>query len=111
VFFTQEYFPSKNLRQEMLDKEARNENFSIADVVEIASEVLQALSAIHESEIYHTNLKPENILIRYKTQDHGAKVLREIKITDIMTASILGDENIKPSPYRFLECWEGGLNY
>ena len=45
VFFTQEYFPSKNLRQEMLDKEARNENFSIADVVEIASEVLQALSA------------------------------------------------------------------
>ena len=111
VFFTQEYFPSKNLRQEMLDKEARNENFSIADVVEIASEVLQALSAIHESEIYHTNLKPENILIRYKTQDHGAKVLREIKITDIMTASILGDENIKPSPYRSPECWEGGLNY
>ena len=53
VFFTQEYFPSKNLRQEMLDKE-HNETFSIADVVEIASEVLQALSAIHESEIYHT---------------------------------------------------------
>ena len=111
VFFTQEYFPSKNLRQEMLDKEARNETFSIADVVEIASEVLQALSAIHESEIYHTNLKPENILIRYKTQDHGAKVFREIKITDIMTASILGDENIKPSPYRSPECWEGGLSY
>ena len=111
VFFTQEYFPSKNLRQEMLDKEARNETFSIADVVEIASEVLQALSAIHESEIYHTNLKPENILIRYKTQDHGAKVYREIKITDIMTASILGDENIKPSPYRSPECWEGGLSY
>ena len=43
----------------MLDKEARNETFSIADVVEIASEVLQALAAIHESEIYHTNLKPE----------------------------------------------------
>lgn len=111
VFFTQEYFPSKNLRQEMLDKEARNETFSIADVVEIASEVLQALAAIHESEIYHTNLKPENILIRYKTQDHGAKVYREIKITDIMTASILGDENIKPSPYRSPECWEGGLSY
>jgi serine/threonine protein kinase len=111
VFFTQEYFPSKNLRQEMLDKEARNETFSIADVVEIASEVLQALSAIHEAEIYHTNLKPENILIRYKTQDHGAKVFREIKITDIMTASILGDENIKPSPYRSPECWENGLQF
>ena len=111
VFFTQEYFPSKNLRQEMLDKEARNENFSIADVVEIASEVLQALSAIHGSEIYHTNLKPENILIRYKTQDHGAKVFREIKITDIMTAMIIGDENIKPSPYRSPECWDNGLSY
>ena len=105
MFFTQEYFPSKNLRQEMLDKEARNENFSIADVVEIASEVLQALSAIHEKDICHTNLKPENILIRYKTQDHGAKVFREIKITDIMTAAIL-DGKIKPSEYRSPECWE-----
>ena len=111
VFFTQEYFPSKNLRQEMLDKEARNENFSIADVVEIASEVLQALSAIHEHQLYHTNLKPENVLIRYKTQDHGARVLREIKITDVMTAAIIGDDHIKPSPYRSPECWENGLEY
>ncbi len=111
IFFTQEYFPSTNLRQEMLDKEARNENFSIADVVEIASEVLQALSAIHTSEIYHTNLKPENILIRYRTQEHGAKMFRDIKITDIVTAAILGDENIKPSPYRSPECWDGGLDY
>lgn len=111
IFFTQEYFPSTNLRQEMLDKEARNENFSIADVVEIASEVLQALSAIHASEIYHTNLKPENILIRYRTQEHGAKMFRDIKITDIVTAAILGDENIKPSPYRSPECWDGGLDY
>jgi serine/threonine protein kinase len=111
IFFTQEYFPSKNLRQEMLDKEARHESFSIADVVEIASEVLQALSAIHEQDLYHTNLKPENILIRYKTQDHGARVFREIKITDVMTASIIGDDHIKSSPYRSPECWEGGLSY
>ena len=111
VFFTQEYFPSKNLRQEMLDREARNENFSIRDVTEIATEVLKALSAIHEQGLYHTNLKPENILIRYKSADHGATVVREIKITDVMTASVLGDENIKPSPYRSPECWEGGLKY
>ena len=111
VFFTQEYFPSKNLRQEMLDREARNENFSIRDVTEIATEVLKALSAIHEQDLYHTNLKPENILIRYKSADQGATVIREIKITDVMTASILGDENIKPSPYRSPECWEGGLQY
>ena len=106
IFFTQEFFPSKNLRQEMLERESRNEPFSIRDVTEIAGEVLKALDAIHQQGLYHTNLKPENILIRYKTVDQGARVFREIKITDVMTASILGDANIKPSPYRAPECWE-----
>lgn len=111
VFFTQEYFPSKNLRQEMLDKEARNEPFSIREVTEIASEVLQALIAINTAGICHTNLKPENILIRYKTTDQGAKMHREIKIADVVAVAIIGDANIAETPYRAPECWAGGLQF
>lgn len=111
IFFTQEYFPSKNLRQEMLDKEARNEHFSITEVTEIASEVLQALTAINTAGICHTNLKPENILIRYKTTDQGAKMHREIKIADVVAVAIIGDANIAETPYRAPECWSGGLQF
>ena len=111
IFFTQEYFPSKNLRQEMLDKEARSESFSIREVTEIASEVLQALTAINTAGICHTNLKPENILIRYKTTDQGAKMHREIKIADVVAVAIIGDSNIAETPYRAPECWEGGLQF
>ena len=111
IFFTQEYFPSKNLRQEMLDKEARNEHFSITEVTEIASEVLQALTAINTAGICHTNLKPENILIRYKTTDQGAKMHREIKIADVVAVAIIGDANIAETPYRAPECWKGGLQF
>lgn len=111
IFFTQEYFPSKNLRQEMLDKEARNEPFSIREVTEIASEVLQALIAINNAGICHTNLKPENILIRYKTTDQGAKMHREIKIADVVAVAIIGDANIAETPYRAPECWTGGLQF
>jgi serine/threonine protein kinase len=104
IFFTQEYFPSVNLRQLILDYEAEEKLFAIKEACQIASKVLEALSAIHEQGIYHTNIKPENILIRHRRDDKTGRMVREIKITDIMAASILGDGSIAPSPYRAPEC-------
>jgi len=111
LFFTQEYFPGENLRDRMLQKEAMPESFSMKEVTEISTEVLSALQAIHDVGIFHTNLSPRNILLRYKTSDRGAKMSTDIKITDIMVVSILGDDKIQESPYRAPECWRGSLEY
>ena len=103
LFFTQEDFPSINLRQLLLEHQAENKDFSAAESFQVISKALDALSAIHEQGLIHTNIKPENILVRQRTNDDG-QTIREVKITDLMAASILGDEMIDESPYRSPEC-------
>ena len=72
---------------------------------------MQALIAINNAGICHINLKPENIFIRYKTTDQGAKMHREIKVADVVAVAIIGDANIAETPYRAPECWAGGLQF
>ncbi|MBM75902.1 MAG: hypothetical protein CMK59_10920 [Proteobacteria bacterium] len=104
IFFTQEYFPSVNLRQLILEYNSDERLFSIKEACQMAVKVLEALSALQEQGIIHTNIKPENILIQIKTNPQTGALSRNVKITDIIAASILGDDNIAPSPYRAPEC-------
>ena len=76
--------------------------FSIKEACLLVEKVLRALSSLHKQGIIHTNIKPENILIRTKVEND--RLVREVKITDIMAASIIGEDNIKPSDYRAPEC-------
>ena len=63
IFFTQEYFPSVNLRQLMIDYKADAKEFSVNEAFQLVSKILEALQVIHAQGLFHTNLKPENILI------------------------------------------------
>ena len=61
IFFTQEYFPSVNLRQLMIDYKADEKEFSVNESFQLVSKILEALQAIHAQGLFHTNVKPENI--------------------------------------------------
>ena len=102
IYFTQEYFPSVNLLQLILEYSQEDKSFSIKEACLLVEKVLRALSSLHQQGIIHTNIKPENILIRNKVEND--RLVREVKITDIMAASIIGEDNIKPSDYRAPEC-------
>ena len=102
IFFTQEYFPSINLRQSIIEHQSQERNFEIYDSFFIVAKILEALSLVHEAGLLHTNLKPENILLKQEVV--GGKVRRKIKINDLMAAAILGSDRIGASPYRAPEC-------
>ncbi|MGC6509793.1 MAG: protein kinase domain-containing protein [Myxococcota bacterium] len=106
VFFTQEYVPSTNLREWILNKQASGEKTSLDDAVRICDIVLDALAALHEAGIIHTNLKPENILIRKMggTQPAIDLTAKNVMITDIMAARIIGTTQMADSQYRAPEC-------
>ena len=101
LFFTQEYFRSENLRAQIINRQADFQEFSVEEAFNFATCILEAMHVLHEAGVYHTTIKPENILLKEgKTQD---QYIRHIKLNDIMTAAILGDKT-PSSPYRPPEC-------
>ncbi|MEC7987151.1 MAG: SUMF1/EgtB/PvdO family nonheme iron enzyme [Myxococcota bacterium] len=102
IFYTQEYFPSINLRQSIIEYQSQDKNFEIYDSFFIAAKILEALSLVHEAGLLHTNLKPENILLKQEVV--AGRVRRKIKVNDLMAAAILGEDRIVGSPYRAPEC-------
>lgn len=101
IFFTQEYFRSENLRAKIIDKQNDKEEFSIEEAFAIATKILDAVIALHNVGIYHTTIKPENILVRDSSL--SGRFVRQVKLNDVLTAAILGEKTL-PSPYRAPEC-------
>ena len=101
IFFTQEYFRSENLRALIINKQADMKEFSVEEAFSIATKILDAVEELHRVGIYHTTIKPENILV--KDSAVGERFVRQIKLNDVMTATILGDKAVS-SPYRAPEC-------
>ena len=65
---------------------------------------MEALSALQEQGIIHTNIKArEHLNSKLRPTPRLEARQPQCKITDII-ASILGDDNIAPSPYRAPEC-------
>jgi serine/threonine protein kinase len=106
VFFTQEYVPSTNLREWILNKQANGEKTELKDAIRICDIVLDALTSLHEAGIVHTNLKPENILIRKPSNAQNVSEItsENVMITDIMAAGIIGATQMTDSQYRAPEC-------
>ena len=68
TFLATEYIDGETLRDYL-----RGRKLKIAEIVEIAIQVLAALDAAHDAHIVHRDIKPENVMIRRR--DHVVKVL------------------------------------
>src|SRR5215213_7511782 len=75
-FIAMEYVEGMTLRQRM-----RNHNLKLGDVLDIAIQIADALTAAHEAGIVHRDIKPENVAIRsegyVKILDFGLAKLTE----------------------------------
>ena len=101
LFFTQEYFRSENLRALIINKQADMIEFSTEEAFSIASKILDAVQELHKVGLYHTTIKPENILV--KDSALGERFVRRVKLNDVLTSEILGEETHR-SVYRAPEC-------
>jgi len=62
--------------------------FSVARIVDIASQALAALQAAHEIGVIHRDIKPENIMILSGTDDEG-RTHDVVKVCDFGVAKLL----------------------
>ncbi len=75
-FLATEYIEGKTLREAIL-----HEKFSLLEALNIAEQIVSALSAAHKENIIHRDIKPENIMLRkdgfVKILDFGLAKLTE----------------------------------
>jgi predicted Ser/Thr protein kinase len=88
-YFVMEYVDGTNLRQRL-----RAGPLPVADVLQIVSQVCEALQYAHEEGIVHRDIKPENILLDRKGR---------VKIADFGIAKLL---TRKPGDYTLTGPWQ-----
>ena len=89
-FFTEEYFPSQNLRELLDEYQTEQRSFSLREACQIVNNVLEAIDALHAAGMVHRNLKPENILVASRRTGPGGKnIVRTIKVTDAGLSSMV----------------------
>jgi serine/threonine protein kinase/tetratricopeptide (TPR) repeat protein len=75
-FIATEFIDGETLREKM-----NRERFSLSEILDLAIQVVTALSAAHEAGIVHRDIKPENIMLRrdgiVKVLDFGLAKLSE----------------------------------
>jgi serine/threonine protein kinase len=102
IYFSQEYFQGGNLRDLIEEYQTAQKSFTLQEACQIVLKVLDTLSHLHNQNIIHSHLKPENVLVRSKTTGPGGKnVIREVKVTDAGMAMLLAATGADDdSPYR-----------
>ena len=83
-----------------LKKYLDNFQLELKEFLQIALQITDALSALHENHIIHKDIKPQNIIINPAT--------KQVKITDFSIASRLSREN---STFGNSNSFEGTLAY
>jgi serine/threonine protein kinase len=89
LFFTQEFFVGINLRDLIAEYSSAQRAFSLQEACQLVLKMLQAVSILHENDLFHRNLKPENVLVHTRNVGPGGRVVRTIKITDAGLADIV----------------------
>ena len=109
TFLATEFIDGKTLREYM-----KGQKLKIAEVIDIATQVLAALDAAHEARIVHRDIKPENVMIRRR--DRVVKVLDFglAKVTERKLSMLTGDNSeletateFKTAPHTVM----GTVNY
>ncbi len=82
-YFTMEYVDGRRLTKVIHKEKIKDEKF----IKKLATEILDALIYVHKKQIYHRDLKPDNILVTYKGDN--------IKILDFgLAAADSFDDNL-----------------
>jgi len=89
VFFTQEYYKAQSLRELMNEYLKEGKAFTLQEACQITIKILEAIQYLHDKEMVHRNLKPENVLIHTKPVGPGGQVVRTVKLTDVALADIV----------------------
>ena len=89
VYFTQEYFKGQSLRELMNEYLAQGKAFSLQESCQLTIKILEAIQCLHDEDLVHRNIKPENILVHTKPAGPAGQVVRSIKITDVGLADIV----------------------
>lgn len=76
---------------ELYDHVVKRGHFTEVDAASIARDLISGIHALHQHNLIHLDIKPENIL--FETESHDAK----IKITDFGLSKILPNDHMIPS--------------
>ena len=117
TYFTEEYFPSQNLRQLIDEYQSDQKSFTLQEACQIAVNILEALSALHGGELLHRNLKPENVLVHSRKTGPGGKIIvRTVKVTDagisgMINPTVFAQTYINRSEAKYLAPELGGFGH
>ncbi|MBN1335000.1 MAG: SUMF1/EgtB/PvdO family nonheme iron enzyme [Deltaproteobacteria bacterium] len=91
VYFTEEYYPSENLRQVIQGYVAEKKAFTLQEACQIVIPILEAAEAGHQAGIIHQDLKPENVLLQTRKTgpQANAKIVRSTKVTGLGLVGIV----------------------
>lgn len=67
-------------------------DYNIHDILDYSSQIVEAISILHESGIVHRDLKPENFLVK---KENGHSILKVIDF---------GESVLMNSPFDEKEC-------
>jgi serine/threonine protein kinase len=94
-FLSTEFIDGQTLRDHL-----RGKRLKLAEILDIAIQVVTALEAAHEARIVHRDIKPENVMIRRR--DHVVKVLDFglAKVTEKRPTALTDDASEADTAFR-----------
>ena len=91
------------------EKSGGKSPFSFSDLLDVLLQVARAMQHLHEKNVVHGDLKPENIFMRlFKTLAHSDVQYYLVKVGDFGSAQLVNDSGATVNPFN---CKMGTLRY